>query len=85
MVEDSPPALQKKLIESAMNSNCCRHDQDAVAELHGLEEGRLLRVFRDLRRDVVLIVRVPALRGEKAGEGGNTLQTSDFDLPCPTL
>ena len=85
MEEDSPPALQKQLIESTMNSNCCRHDQDAVGELHGLEEGRLLRVFRDLRCEVVLVVRVPALRGEKAGEGDNTLQTSDIDLPCPTL
>ena len=68
-----------------MNSNCCRHDQHALAELHRLEEGRLLRVIRDCRVEVMLVVRVPALRGEKAGEGDNTLQTSDFDLPCATL
>ena len=74
MVEDSPPALQKQLIESAMNSNCCRHDQDALAELHGLEEGRLLRVGRDFRVQAVLIVGVPGFRGGKGGEGGNTLQ-----------
>ena len=74
MVADSPPALPKNVIESAMNSNCCRHDQDAFAQLHRLEEGRLLRVFRDLRVQLVLIVGVPGLRDGKGGEGGNTLQ-----------
>ena len=58
-----------------MNSKfCCKYDQNAFAQLDGLEEGRLLRVFRDLGREAVLIVGVPGLRGGKGGEGGNTLQ-----------
>ena len=57
-----------------MNPNRCRYDEDAVAQLHRLVEGRLLRVFRDLRVQLVLIVGVPGLRGGKGGEGGNTLQ-----------
>ena len=69
--------------KSAMNSKfCCKYDQNAFAQLHRLEEGRLLWVFRDFRLEAVLIVGVPGFRRGAVQDGGKTAKRCKFSDEC---